>query len=57
MNGSVRVNQQWKSHMNLCGEAGGNKMDVRALVNTSENKISSLIENLETKWKRHGLNN
>lgn len=51
-----RINH-WKSSGNVGSGCGGNKMDVRSLLATNENKISSLIENLETKWKQHGLNN
>lgn len=51
-----RINH-WKSSGNVGSGCTGNKMDVRSLLASNENKISSLIENLETKWKQHGLNN
>jgi len=45
----------WKSNISLnCGKKS--MMDTK-IIDGSENKISSLIENLETKWKQRGLNN
>ncbi len=43
----------WKSNINL----NGKKCIDLKMIDGSENKISSLIENLETKWKQRGLNN
>lgn len=47
----------WKMNVNLSKKPNGGLKDFKMVNACNENKISSLIENLETKWKHHGLNN